>query len=653
MDSQVRTRRDFLKAAGLCVTGAALSGCTEPITPSPAMMTETEAQAPPPRLRPNILWITCEDTSPYLGCYGDPYATTPNLDRLAARGVRYTNAYSTAPVCAPARSCLITGMYATSLGTQHLRSDVRIPRQIEPFPKLLRIAGYYCSNNFKEDYNFKDPTIWDESGPNAHWRKRGPGQPFFSVFNIMCTHQGQINGSEEEFLKKYGSKLTPEERHDPNKVPIPPFYPEAPLVRQIWARYYDLITIMDKQIGELLAQLEQGAVAENTIVFFFADHGLGLPRFKRTLYDSGLRVPLIVRVPPPQQKLSPLAPGGRSDQLVSFVDFAPTVLALAGTAIPPHMQGKPFLGENPAPPRDCIYAGSSRVDEAYEMARCIRDKRYKYIRNFMPHLSYAQPTDYCDQAEIMQELRRVYAAGGMAGIEKPFWEPTKPMEELYDVLLDPLEVRNLAGSAEHRETLERMRGQLRDWMLQTHDTGLLPEAEMHIRAVGSTPYEAVQDAVRFPALRILAAAELVGAGPKAMPALMEYLEDRDSAVRYWAAVALESLGRDAAEATEALKLSLKDPSPDVRLAAAGALCRLGVCDEAIYVLAQDLQDPREPVALHAARTLEGLGAKARPVLPQMRSGRDRCKNVDGSYKNDNHAMFIDWALKHAIENCKE
>ena len=654
MDSQVRTRRDFLKAAGLCATGAALSGCTEPITSSPAMMTtEMETQVEVPPLRPNILWITCEDTSPYLGCYGDPFATTPNLDRLAGRGVRYTNAYSTAPVCAPARSCLITGMYATSLGTQHLRSDVRIPRQIEPFPKLLRIAGYYCSNNFKEDYNFKDPTIWDESSPNAHWRKRGPGQPFFSVFNIMCTHQGQINGSEEEFLKKYGTKLASGPRHDPNKVSIPPFYPDTPIVRQIWTRYYDLITIMDKQVGELLAQLEQDAVAENTIVFFFADHGLGLPRFKRTLYDSGLRVPLIVRVPPPHQRLSPLAPGGRSDQLVSFVDFAPTVLALTGTAVPAHMQGKPFLGENPAPPRDRIYAGSSRVDEAYEMARCIRDRRYKYIRNFMPHLSYAQRTDFCDQAEIMQELRRVYAEGGMAGIEKPFWEPTKPMEELYDVLLDPLEVRNLAGSPEHRETLEGMRGQLRDWMLQTHDTGLLAEADMHIRATGSTPYDVVQDAVRFPQLRILSAAELVGAGPKAMPALMEYLEDRDSAVRYWAAVALEALGRDAAEATEALKLALKDPSPDVRLAAAGALCGLGVCDEAVYVLAQDLQDPREPVALHAARTLEGLGVKARPVLPQMRSARDRCKNVDGTYKNDNHAMFIDWALKHAIESCKE
>ena len=652
MDVRIGTRRDFLKAAGLCASGLALSGCTESMAPSPAMMTAAAPiDTPPPK--PNILWITCEDTSPYLGCYGDPYAVTPNLDRLAGEGILYTNAFSTAPVCSPARSCLITGMYATSLGTQHLRSEVKLPRQIEPFPKLLRYAGYYCSNNFKEDYNFKDPTIWNDSSPTAHWRNRPPGQSFFSVFNIMCTHQGQVNGSDEEFAAKYGSKLKPAERHDPKLLSLPPFYPDTPMVRNIWARYHDLITIMDKQVGELLAQLEQDALTQSTIVFFFADHGLGLPRFKRTLYDTGLRVPLIVRVPTLYQKLTPLAAGGRTDQLVSFVDFAPTVLALARVPAPGHMQGKPFLGEPTAPAHDCIYGASSRVDEAYEMARCIRDKRYKYIRNFMPHLPYVQPSTYCDQAEIMQELRRVSAEGGMAGIEKPFWEPTRPMEELYDTLLDPIEVHNLAGEPEYRQRLESMRRQLWDWMIQTHDTGLLPEAEMHIRAAGSTPFDVVQDATKFPESRILAAAELVGAGPKAIPALTEYLESGDSAVRYWAAEGLLALGPQAAEAKGALTTALEDPCPDVRFAAAGALCRLGPCDEALSALAQGVLDSREPVVLHAARVLQSLGSKARPVLSEMESARQRCKNANGSYRNNDHAMFIDWALTHAIENCKE
>jgi N-sulfoglucosamine sulfohydrolase len=650
MDVRIRTRRDFLKAAGLCASGLALSGCTESITPS-AFTVTVPVEAPLPK--PNILWITCEDTSPYLGCYGDPFAVTPHLDRLAGEGIRYTNAYSTAPVCSPSRSCLITGMYATSLGTQHLRSEVRLPRQIEPFPKLLRYAGYYCSNNFKEDYNFKDSTIWDDSSPTAHWRNRPAGQPFFSVFNIMTTHQGEVNGSDEEFAAKYGSKLKPGERHDPNRLSLPPFYPDTPMVRDIWARYYDLITIMDKQVGERLAQLEQDALTQSTIVFFFADHGLGLPRFKRTLYDTGLRVPLIVRVPALYQKLAPLAPGGSTDQLVSFVDFAPTVLALAGVPAPAHMQGKPFLGESPAAARDCIYGASSRVDEAYEMSRCIRDKRYKYIRNFMPHLPYVQPSTYCDQAEIMQELRKVSAAGGMAGIEKPFWEPTKPREELYDTLLDPIEVRNLAGAPEHRDRLESMRRRLWDWMMQTHDTGLLPEADMQIRAVGSTPYDIVQDPARFPESRILAAAELVGAGRNALPALTEYLEDGDGAVRYWAAEGLLALGPKAAEAKGALRTALKDPCPDVRFTAAGALCGLGSCDEALPVLAQGVLDAREPVALHAARVLQGLGSKARPVLDQMESARRRCENPDGSYRNNDHAMFIDWALTRAIENCKK
>ncbi|MCL5280028.1 MAG: sulfatase-like hydrolase/transferase, partial [Planctomycetes bacterium] len=597
-------------------------------------------------------WITCEDTSPYLGCWGDAYATTPNLDRFAGRAIRYTNAFSTAPVCSPARSCLITGVYATSLGTQNLRSDIRIPKQIEPLPKRLRVAGYYCSNNFKEDYNFKDATMWDDSSPTAHWRRRPAGTPFFSVFNIMCTHQGQVNGSDEEFFQKYTSKLKPEERHDPKVLPLPPFYPDTPMVRKIWARYYDLITTMDKQVGDLLGQLETDGLAESTIVFFFPDHGLGLPRFKRTLYDTGLRVPLMIRVPGRYQHLAPYASGGQTDQLVSFVDFAPTVLSLAGLELPPHMQGQPFLGQSPAKPRQYIFATHSRVDEAYDMSRCVRDKRYKYIRNFLPHLPYIQPSDYCDQAEIMQELRRVAKEGGMAGIEKPLWGPTKPVEELYDTLTDPLEVKNLAGSPAQEQTLSRMRQQLRDWMAQTKDTELLPEAEMHIRSAGSTPYEMARDPRQYAQARILATAELVGEGPKILPALTDLLENEDSAVRYWAAVALEALGPEAAPAMGALKKVLNDPSPDVRITAARVLCRLGSCDNALPVLGQDLLDRREVVVLHAARTVELLGDKARPLALQMGFARERCKNLDGSYRNDNYAEFIDWALKHAQENCR-
>ncbi len=645
MKDRIQTRRDFLRTAGLCAAGAALSGCA-PSERSTSGVAET------PQVKPNILWITCEDTSPYLGCYGDPHALTPNLDKLASEGAIYTQAFVTAPVCSPVRSCLITGVYATSLGSQHLRSTVPPPASIRPFPKLLRGAGYYCSNNEKEDYNFKDATIWDESSGAAHWRNRRPGQPFFSVFNFVCTHQSQINGSDDEFFAKYRSKLAPEERHDAQTLVLPPYYPDTPMVRNIWARYYDLITFMDKQVGNLLAQLDADGLADETIVFFFADHGLGLPRFKRTLYDSGLHVPLIVRVPARYRSLAPASPGGRIDRLVSTIDLPPTVLMLAGVPVPDHMQGRPFLGPQIPPPREYIYGASSRVDEAYEMSRCVRDKRYKYIRHFMPHLPYIQPSTYCDQAEIMQELRRVAASGSLSGAQRPLWEPIKPVEELYDTQADPHETQNLVDAPAHRDALNRLRRELRDWMLRTKDVGLLPEAEMHIRATGSTPYEMARAPGAYPQDRILAAAMRVGAGPQAMPALRQNLTDSDSVVRYWAAVGLDALGLDAAPALDALEEALDDPSPNVRFVAAGVLCRFGRREQGLAVLTAGLNDPRETVVLHAARTLQLLGDRACPAVESMERARRRYMNADGSYKNNDHAMFIAWALTNAMDHCQ-
>jgi uncharacterized sulfatase len=487
--STVSTRRDFLKAMGLCASGVALSGCRR------AMRQPTVEPAKGP---PNILWITCEDVSAsYLGCYGDPNAITLNLDKLASESVRYTKAFATAPVCAPSRSCLITGVYATSLGTQHLRSDIELSAKIRCFPEYLREAGYYCTNNYKKDYNFTDVNVWDDSSHEAHWRNRRPGQPFFSVFNFTSSHQGQINGSDEEFFDKYTSKLDPAERHDPVDISLPPYYPNTPMVRKIWARYYNLITFMDKQVGDLLDELQVDGLADNTIVFFFSDHGLGLPRFKRTLFDTGLHVPLMIRFPAPYQHLAPERPGEQIDELVSFVDFAPTVLSLTKLPIPKFMQGRPFLGRQAKWSRKYIFGASSRVDEAYEFSRCVRDEQYKYIRNFMPHLPYIQPSEYPDRAEIMQELRRVVAEEPLTPVQSVLWAPDKRVEELYDISEDPHELNNLANSPEHRHIRANMRDVLHRWMLQMRDLGLLPEAEMHIRAEGSTPYDIARNPGKF------------------------------------------------------------------------------------------------------------------------------------------------------------
>ena len=644
MGTSDNTRREFLKTAGFYASALALSGCAS---------TQRRPVSSGPREKPNILWVTCEDISPFLGCYGDTYAITPNVDKLAGEGVLYTRAFATGPVCAPSRSCLITGVYATSLGTQHLRSKVNLPEKIKCFPQYLREAGYYCSNNYKKDYNFVDVDVWDESSEEAHWRKRKPGQPFFSVFNFVSTHQGQINGSDEEFLAKYGSKLKPEERHDPEKVSLPPYYPDTPFVRKIWARYYDLITFMDKQVGDLLGQLETDGLADNTVVFFFSDHGMGIPRFKRTLYDSGLNVPLIIRFPQRYKHLAPHEPGGRTSRLVSFVDFAPTVLSLTALRAPSYMQGKAFLGPLQGKPREYVFAASSRVDEAYECSRCVRDEQYKYIRNYMPHLPYIQPSEYCDRAEIMQELRRIAAEDKLSPVQKLLWEPVKPTEELYDTYTDRHETENLVNNPEQRETLAKFRKVLHAWMLQVHDVGLLPEAEMHIRAEGSSPYEIARDPAKFPERRILAAADLVGSGPKNIPKLIKLSEDLDSAVRYWAVIGLTALGAQAEPAADALAARLEDSSPNVRFAAAGALCKLGRCRAALKVLAAGLEDEREETVLHAAREIERLGKKARPIVTQIEQAQARCRLPDGTYKNNNHATFIDWALKYAMENCRQ
>ncbi|MCX7826002.1 MAG: sulfatase, partial [Verrucomicrobiae bacterium] len=267
--------------------------------------------------RPNILWITAEDISPNLGCYGDTYATTPNLDRLAGEGVRYTRAFASAPVCAPARSCLITGMYATSLGTQRLRSQFPIPDAFKGFPTWLRAAGYYCSNNVKTDYNTANEQAiiaasWDECSAQAHWRRRKPGQPFFSVFNIMTTHQSRTSvWPFEQFERMIAKELKPEERHDPSKAPLPPYYPDTPAARRAWARYHDCITAMDKEVGRILGELAGDGLADDTIVFFYGDNGMGMPRGKRTLYDTGLHEPLIIRFPAKFRRFAPAAPGRR------------------------------------------------------------------------------------------------------------------------------------------------------------------------------------------------------------------------------------------------------------------------------------------------------------------------------------------------------
>jgi len=431
--------------------------------------------------RPNFLWISTEDISPDLGCYGDSYAVTPTIDRLALQGVRYDRVFAHAGVCAPVRSGIITGMYPTTIGTHHMRCQGVPPHYVKCFPEYLRAAGYYCTNNVKTDYQFDSPpTAWDECSNKAHWRNRPKGRPFFAVINFTTTHEGQIRNYADAMLERLKS-LRPAERHDPAKATLPPYYPDTPKVRQDWARYYDLITLMDKQVKEVLDELEADGLAEDTIVWFWGDHGRGLPRAKRWLYDSGTRVPLIIRVPEKWRKLTlpdhpeALKPGSVNDDLIAFIDFAPTMLSLAGVETPKHLQGKAFLGHQKGRPREYVFGARDRMDEAYDLIRTVRDQRFRYIRNYMPHIWRGQDIDYMNQMPTMQEMRRLHTEGKLQGPQRQYFEPTKPVEELYDTTVDPHEVNNLAGDPKYQDVLERMRKVHLEWCRETKDIGLIPE----------------------------------------------------------------------------------------------------------------------------------------------------------------------------------
>ncbi|HID23136.1 MAG TPA: sulfatase, partial [Planctomycetaceae bacterium] len=522
--------------------------------------------------RPNILWITCEDISPNLGCYGDRFARTPVLDRLADQGVRYTNAYAVTGVCAPNRSCLITGVYPSTLGSHNMRCTTRLPDFIKCFPEYLRRAGYYCTNNVKTDYNFPTPrTAWDECSRKAHWRNRRPGQPFFAVFNFTITHESQIRLPDKTFFRKT-ARLTPQQRHDPARVTIPPFHPETPEVRQDWARYHDLITAMDYQVGDLLKQLDEDQLANETIVFFFSDHGAGMPGCKKWVWESGLHVPLIVRFPKKYRDLAPGPPGSACDRLVSFVDFAPTVLSLAGVKIPPHMQGRAFLGPQAGPSRQYVYAIRDRMGERYDIVRVVRDARFHYMRNYCPHLSWSQYSSYTEMMPTMKVWRRLAEAGKLNAIQGRYFRPTKPIEELYDTQADPHQIRNLASDPKYQDVLQRLRRESHRWMRQTHDLGLLPEFEVNRRAEGRTPYQIGADERRNPIRRLQEVADLANQmSPTNLVPLAGLLKDNEPAVRYWAAVGLVALGPRAEPACDALQAAASDPAPNVRVAAAEAL----------------------------------------------------------------------------------
>ncbi len=586
--------------------------------------------------RPNILWVVSEDnTFHYVGAYGDPLARTPNLDHLARQGVTFDHVY-TEPVCAPSRSTIITGRYASSLGTQHMRSLRPLPADVKFFPEYLRAAGYFCTNNNKTDYNtstiadhgrrveingngqargFADgkdtvySDVWNENGPHAHWRHRQPGQPFFAVFNFMESHESRVITRQ---------RLTT----DPAKVRVPAYLPDTPVVRNDLAQYYDCVSRADAAIGKVLAELEADGLADDTIVLYYSDNGGVIEGPKRFLNDQGTHVAMIARFPNKFAALAPSLPDTHDGQLINFVDLAPTVLSLAGLSIPDSMQGRAFAGAVRSGPPKFTLTFADRMDERYNLVRSVTDGRYRYVRDYYPDRPWGQHIDYLWQAAFMREWELHYQAGSLTPAQRRFFEPAHA-EALFDCETDPDNVRDLSRDPAQQERLRTMRAALKETLVRIRDTGFMPEPMMIAEANGGSPTIAAADDRRYPLHRLLELLDRLqlGEDPAAQEAAAAAASDPLPVVRYWAAVA--ALHGKFAN-TDRL---LNDSDPVVRVTAAEALLRDGENPKAMRVIDDAVEQTQQPeLRLFAmdglTRSLRSPSKTLRPVLGRLAASDD-------------------------------
>ncbi|MGR5142264.1 sulfatase-like hydrolase/transferase [Photobacterium sp. DNB23_23_1] len=468
---------------------------------------QTSPEISPPQ-KMNILWLVMEDTSPnVLPVYGDNTIEMPTISQLAAEGIKYTNVYSTAGVCAPSRAGLATGIHPSSFGASHMRTnapprpaglplyDAIPPAEAKMLSQYMREDGYYTTNNYKEDYQFSAPkTAWDESGRFAHWRNRPEGQPFYAVFNFTTPHESglfdpygirkveyrhyfsddneRIAKLPEHQMEKTTGSDTPIHLPLDTVFNIPPYLPDTDAVRRDMWKMYNNLAETDKQMAAVLQQLKDDGLYDNTIIFFYADHGGPLPRQKRLIYDSGLKAPLIIRYP------DGMNAGLEDDQMISFVDFAPATMAIAGLTKPEYMHGRDFI-YNTEPKRNYIYAAADRFDDQTDAIRAVKDKRFKYIRNYRPEQGYYLPIAYRERIPTMQELLRLLKVeGGLTSAQAQWFRKTKDKEELFDTLNDPHELHNLSADLKYKATLDKLSAQMDRWLADIGDQPNLPEREL-------------------------------------------------------------------------------------------------------------------------------------------------------------------------------
>ena len=498
--------------------------------------------------RPNILWITIEDTSPqFIGCYGSPDAHTPVIDRLASEGVRFTNAFSTGTVCSPSRSTIITGVPTYKMGTGHHRSSLPVPDFIRGFPYYLKQQGYYASNNAKTDYNIANEkefvgTAWHESSNTAGWWNKKDDQPFFAVFNFAESHQSRtMSMSYDWYVKNVWEHLPEDRKFSDTDFEMPPIYHDSPEMRKQMARVYNSIALTDIRIGELLEKLEADGLRDDTMIFFFADHGEGMPRGKTNGIDYGYRVPFIIWFPDKYKYLSPWGTSGTvTEEQVNFEDLAPTMISLVGGELPPYLEGRALLGAHRSEPVNNLLLSSDRADNGPDMVRTLTDGRYTYSRNYMPFVPALRYIRYIEISDIAKQMRIDLKNDKLDSLQRSLLLD-RPAEYLFDLKKDPWETENLAMSNEHQTILKKMRQGLDDRLKKARDIHFLPEYELGKIGETSTPYEFRQNETEYPFDAIYAAASLSGKRDAAtFKKQRALLKNESPIVRYWAIMGLKS-----------------------------------------------------------------------------------------------------------------
>jgi arylsulfatase A-like enzyme len=512
--------------------------------------------------KPNILWIVTEDNSiHYMDLYKNGGAEMPTISQLANQGVVFNNAFSNAPVCSVARSTIITGVYAPRIGTQYHRkmSKVKLPKNIKPLPAYLNQAGYYTSNNAKEDYNFiKENKVWDESSKKASYKNRKEGQPFFHVQNFHNTHEGQLHFNSKQLTSAL-------ETNELDSIMPFPFHPDTPTFRYTQSLYYNHHKDVDKEMGKFLKDLKDEGLMDNTIIFYYGDHGGVLPRSKGYLYETGLNVPMVVYVPEKWKHLNPFKIGSRTSTFVDFVDLVPTVLSLAGVNIPKGLDGTPFLGKNidktEIEKQNTTFGYADRFDEKYDLVRSVRKGKYKYIRNYQPFNVDGIYNFYRYKMLAYKEWYKLFQEGKLNDVQSQFFKPRLP-EALYDIENDPYETQNLASSVEHQNKLLDLRSILNNHVMNQPDLSFFPEPYFLENGLengldfGQKNKELIKKLIQTANLSLKPYNEVKNE-------ISESLNNKNPWVRYWGLITCSSFGLEASEHLEKINSLFKNDSENL------------------------------------------------------------------------------------------